>query len=152
MNDKLDTLQNALRDLFVALGCNIDNVRDEQDVNDLIRALGTLQLGGGGGSELPEVTAEDNGDVLTVVSGEWAKAAPSGGGVLIVTDTDGMLDKTWQEINDAGFAVIKNGSGYTMPVIETTHGGVAYELGAFDGSEEVFYSTDSADGYPAAEG
>lgn len=35
--------------------------------------------GGGGGSSLPPVTAEDNGDVLTVVNGAWAKAAPSGG-------------------------------------------------------------------------
>lgn len=33
-----------------------------------------------GGSSLPEVSADDNGDVLTVVEGEWAKAAPSGGG------------------------------------------------------------------------
>lgn len=29
--------------------------------------------GGGGGSELPEVTAEDNGDFLRVVNGAWAK-------------------------------------------------------------------------------
>lgn len=29
----------------------------------------------------------------------------SGGGVLVVHDADGTLDKTWQEIADAGFAV-----------------------------------------------
>ena len=32
------------------------------------------------GRELPEVSNEDNGDVLTVVNGSWGKAAPSGGG------------------------------------------------------------------------
>lgn len=30
----------------------------------------------GGGSELPVVTSDDNGDVLTVVEGAWAKAVP----------------------------------------------------------------------------
>lgn len=34
--------------------------------------------------ELPEVTASDNGDVLTVVEGAWANAAPSGGGATVV--------------------------------------------------------------------
>lgn len=32
--------------------------------------------GSGGSGGLPEVTTDDNGDVLTVVSGAWAKAAP----------------------------------------------------------------------------
>ena len=28
------------------------------------------------------------------------------GGVLVVTDTDGTLDKTWQEIHDGGFGIV----------------------------------------------
>lgn len=64
----------------------------------------------GGGSDLPTVTSDDNGDVLTVVEGTWAKATPSGGGALIVETevTEGVaggvdvtLKSTWQEIHDA---------------------------------------------------
>lgn len=45
---------------------------------------------------LPSVTSDDNGDVLTVVEGAWAKAAPSGGGVVflpveIVGDYDSFI-------------------------------------------------------------
>lgn len=54
---------------------------------------------GGGGSSLPAVTSEDNGDVLTVVNGAWDKAAPSGGIVVLHKDeSTGALDKTWNEI------------------------------------------------------
>ena len=78
-------------------------------------ALGTeialiKALGGGSGS-LPPITASDNGKVLTAKSGVWVAANPSaGGGVLVVTDTDGTLDKTWQEIHDASFAILVNES------------------------------------------
>lgn len=52
-----------------------------------IPLVGTPQIGNGGGSDLPAVTSEDNGDVLTVVNGAWDKAAPSGGGGALVVPT-----------------------------------------------------------------
>ncbi len=62
--------------------------------------------GGGGSSDLPEVDSEDNGKVLTVVSGSWAAANPSGGGFKVtITEDDGTgtftLDKNFAEIKSA---------------------------------------------------
>lgn len=114
----------------------------------------------GGGSELPEVTADDNGDVLTVVSGEWAKATPSGGsGVLVCTpDNDGILDHTWQEINDAaenGIVILKQGreNDWSFCCISACYAdsgdyGVYFiDLSSGELSGLSFIA-DSADGYP----
>ena len=109
---------------------------------------------GGGGSSLPEVSATDNGDVLTVVEGAWAKAEPSGGVLMCTMDlTTGALNKTWQQIHD-------NMPAYMLSV---TDGGVgcfqitqAWEEGGEYGcifttaeGEAVQLTTDSASGYPA---
>ena len=79
----------ALKALYVALGGSLtdhySDIADNAPVSamvltpDLVRALSKLEIGGGGG--LPEVTDADNGDVLTVVNGAWAKAAASGGAI-----------------------------------------------------------------------
>lgn len=79
----------ALKALYVSLGGSLtdhySDIADNAPVSamvltpDLVKALSKLEIGGGGG--LPEVTDADNGDVLTVVDGEWAKAAASGGAI-----------------------------------------------------------------------
>lgn len=84
-------------------------------IEKLLSEIAENTSGGGGGSGLPAVTSEDNGDVLTVVEGEWAKAAPSGGGILWCTysgdDITGYgIDKSYNEIKTA----IDNG---VMPVL-----------------------------------
>ena len=42
---------------------------------------------------------------------EQGIANAGGGGVLIVNESNNTLDKTWQEISDAGFSVLNNQYG-----------------------------------------
>lgn len=64
--------------------------------NDIWRA----GSGGGGGSGLPAVTSDDNGDVLTVVDGAWDKAAPSGGSEI--------FEVVFEAVYDDGIVVTSN--------------------------------------------
>jgi hypothetical protein len=88
--------------------------------------------------------------------------ASSGGGVLVVTDTDGTLDKTWTEIRNAlfigGAIITYSGSRGGMD------SGVSTVIGAYHDAVEnkyncvigmvgdyvPMYSADSASGYPTA--
>ena len=117
-------------------------------------------LSASSGGELPEVTAEDNGDVLTVVDGAWAKAVPSGGGLLsgFYDRTTKTLDKTWQEIYDATGIIL-----FEDYVESETTGrriyGISSDIMSSQGMYGVLISTigggdlgmflaESADGYP----
>lgn len=77
----------------------------------------------------------------------------SGGGVLVVTDTDGTLDKTWQEIYDAmltGGAVVKIYDDARV-VVNAYEGRGTYEIAlAGAGILGKTYVADSASGYPTA--
>lgn len=42
---------------------------------------------------------------------DFSNAGQSGGGVLVATDTDGTLDVSYQDIEDAGFAVLHASQG-----------------------------------------
>lgn len=81
----------------------------------------------------------------------------TGGGVLVVHDINGTLDKTWQEIHDADFAVIYFSpvTGFTAMVIISGVAESGYSIYgvAYNGTTPVerLYSASSASGYPVLE-
>lgn len=78
----MDNTLDALRALYVALGGTASDVADLVIIPDLINAIATQAAtvtAAASAAELPAVTSSDNGKVLTVVSGKWAKAALPGG-------------------------------------------------------------------------
>jgi len=58
-------------------------------------------------------------------------ASSSNGGVLVMHDEDGTLDKTWKEIHDAPFAVLR---------VEATSGFNVIPV-VFVGFDDTFYVT-----------
>lgn len=62
----------ALKTLYVALGGSADDFTATTNA-DAIALIATV-VGTAVAPELPKVTSSDNGKVLTVVSGKWAKA------------------------------------------------------------------------------
>ena len=71
----MDNTLDALRNLYVALGGDSDDVAGLVIIPDLINAIATQAasaLATASAAELPEVDAEDNGKVLKVANGKWA--------------------------------------------------------------------------------
>lgn len=69
----MDTTVDALKALYAALGGTAADVANITLIPDMINAIATF-VAAGGAAELPKVSSSDNGKVLTVVSGKWAKA------------------------------------------------------------------------------
>lgn len=100
------------------------------------------------GKTLPAVSGTDEGKVLTVNSdGEWEAGEASGGGqVMHLTNVDGVLNATWQEIHDAQAAgtIVYEAGG------DTEVSGVTIFAGTYtdDGSYYVAISwSDTSTGY-----
>ena len=67
------TTIEALKALYAAFGGNSATVAGMQTDADIIYALS--QIVSSTAAELPAVTADNNGQVLTVVNAKWAAAA-----------------------------------------------------------------------------
>lgn len=63
------TKVEELKKMYENMGGDPEAVADKTLITEMLDAMSELEL-----SELPDVTADDNGDVLTVVEGAWAKA------------------------------------------------------------------------------
>ena len=114
------TTINALKKLYVELGGNIKDVENITIIPEMIDALSEIA---GSTIELPGVTSEDNGDVLTVVDGKWAKA--EAGGVPAVTSEDNgdvltVVEGEWAKATIPKQSVVltctMSGSNYRLPI------------------------------------
>ena len=106
-----------------------------------------------------EPTNWKDGDLVTSAKlNKLEQGVANGGGIFIVhvnTQT-GALDKTWQEIYDAGFGVITaatdDGLIFYEPItiIDTNHFGIGTRTGGTIADTE-WYIAQSADDYPVIE-
>lgn len=81
-----------------------------EDAGEWVKEYSLQNLGGGGGSGLPDVTADDNGDVLTVVEGAWAKKTPSGALPSVTFSDNGKMlvvkNNQWVAAVYGGFGIV----------------------------------------------
>lgn len=104
----MDNTIDALRALYVALGGSADDVANLVIIPDLINAIATQAAtvtAAANAKELPAVTSDDNGKLLTVSSGKWTKAAaPTELPAVTVADNGKVLkvaDGAWGVGTDA---------------------------------------------------
>lgn len=81
---------DALYALYVALGGDVTDIKTKTTIPECINEIATL-IAGGALKELPKVTSSDNGKLLTVVSGKWAKADAPVELPAVTGDDDGKV-------------------------------------------------------------
>jgi len=105
----------ALQGLYVALGGELSDVANVTIIPEMLTAISTVAAAAA--SELPAVKTADNGKLLTVVSGKWAKAdAPTELPAVTGDDNDKVLtvvNGAWDKAAASGsenFVVTFSGS------------------------------------------
>lgn len=92
----MDNTITALQALYVALGGTAADVADITIIPDMINAIATQAatvVEAANAKELPSVSSTDNGKLLTVVSGKWAKAAAPTELPTVTADDNGKVLK-----------------------------------------------------------
>ena len=112
----MKTIVEALKDLYVAMGGDDSAVADFSLNPDVIEQIASL-VQSGATKELPAVSSTDNGNVLTVVEGAWAKAAASGGLPAVTSEDNGDVLKVVEGV----WAKAAGGSGETWEAKFTLH-------------------------------
>ena len=84
-------IQEALKWIYASLGGDITDLAAVDDITVILNAIAKLDTVQKikSATELPAVSSTDNGDVLTVVEGEWAKAALPAELPSVTGDDDG---------------------------------------------------------------
>lgn len=101
---------------------NIVDIDLQPDTENITVLLNGEEVTGGSG--LPDVTSEDNGDVLTVVSGEWTNAAPASQLPAVSGSDNGnvltVVEGSWSKAAPAGQlpAVSSADNGNVLTVVE----------------------------------
>lgn len=85
---------------------------------------------------------------------QMLQAIAAGGGGMLVANMDpntGELDKTWQEIYDAPFCIIKINDNAVFSFVINKIAEYYLSAYAFDGENMQFlaFATNAADGYPS---
>lgn len=114
------SMVDILRDIVTTLGGTYS--ASDDTVSELLARIDAAYKAGGGGSSLPAVTSADNGDLLGVVEGAWAKVASTA--PMIVTGTaDGSsvtITTALADIKaafDAGRTVYLTSMGMRFPMV-----------------------------------
>lgn len=92
----MDNTITALKNLYVALGGTAADVANINIIPAMINAIATQAAAvvtAANAKELPSVSSTDNGKLLTVVSGKWAKAAAPAELPAVTADDNGKVLK-----------------------------------------------------------
>ena len=127
--------------------------RGEEFLDVILRSLG------GDTPDIPQPAWRYEEYLAAIANDIQNGGGSSGGGVLVVhQDADGVLDKTWQEIHDACFAVLADTDETSIFLAFFYSIGMAEEgyfasVASPDGSSPIGFDnltfvTNTADGYP----